>query len=398
MARRRIYLDQAATSWPKPDAVYSAVDRFQRECGAAAGRGDYRSAIEARAIVDRLRARVSRLVGSQADPRQVVFTANGTQSLNLALHGWLRPGDHVVTTEAEHNSVLRPLRQLVDGGVISVDYLPIGSSGRVDPQAVEAAIGPSTRLVVLTHASNVTGAIQPIGEVGRICRARGVRFLVDAAQTLGHVPLDVEADCIDLLAAPGHKGLLGPLGTGVLWVRPGLERPLRPLMQGGTGSQSESEHQPEEMPDCLESGNLNGPGLAGLDAALEWLDSQGGPTALDARCAQLTADLIGGLARNEQVRLVGRVDPPYNAGVVSFVVEGYLPDEVAGTLDAAYGIEVRTGLHCAARMHAALGTLAGGGTVRASVGPFTTREQVIALLQAIEELTATELVDDPASP
>ena len=223
---RRIYLDNAATSWPKPESVYRAVDSYQREIGAAAGRGAYGAGLEADRIVAAARNGIARLIGA-GDPRQIVFTANGTDSLNLAMHGWLRSGDHVVTTVVEHNSVLRPLRELIERRQIVVTRVPCDAAGLVDPDDIRRALRPTTRLVALVHASNVTGALQPAREIGEITRAHGAALLIDAAQTIGHVPLAVDELAADLLAAPGHKGLLGPLGTGVLYVRKGREQELQ---------------------------------------------------------------------------------------------------------------------------------------------------------------------------
>ena len=224
-------------------------------------------------MVAQARAGVARLIGA-GDARQVIFTASGTDSLNLVLHGWLRPGDHVVTTAAEHNSVLRPLRELAERREIKVCIAPCDSLGRVDPDDVRRAIRPSTRLVAIQHASNVTGVIQPVAEVGRIAREHGAALLVDAAQACGHLPVDVERLGADFLAASGHKGLLGPLGTGVLWIRPGRETELASFRQGGTGTQSQLDRQPDELPDKFEAGNLNVPGLAGLAAGIAHIERQ----------------------------------------------------------------------------------------------------------------------------
>ena len=234
-APTRIYLDNAATSWPKPDSVYAAVDAYQRELGAAGGRGGYRSGVEADRLLARARQAVARLVAVES-PRQIVFTSSGTDALHLAIDGLLRPGDHVVTTVCEHNSVLRPLRALRETADVSISYVRCDAQGFVSPDDVRAALRPNTRLVAVVHASNVTGAIQPIDEIGPIAREADAFFLVDAAQSLGHVPIDVSQIAVDLLAAPGHKGLLGPLGTGVLYIRPCVERELQPLRCGGTGS------------------------------------------------------------------------------------------------------------------------------------------------------------------
>lgn len=382
----RIYLDNAATSWPKPEGVYQAVNRYLREVGAPAGRGGYREAAEAERLVAEARRRAAGLVGAP-DARQIIFTANGTDSLNLALHGFLRSGDHVVTSVLEHNSVLRPLKFLETQRGIAVDRVGCDGQGIVDPEAIRAAIRPNTRLIALVHASNVTGAIQPIQEVSRIAKERGVYFLVDAAQSLGQLPFSLQDVPVDLLAAPGHKGLLGPLGTGLLYVASSVAEQLQPVRQGGTGTQSELETQPESLPAKFESGNHNVPGLAGLAAGLMELETRG-VAALRQHHQQLVARLLAGLADCPHVRVVGPGDATRQVGVVSMQVKGYDPQEVAALLDATHGIQVRAGFHCAAQTHRALGTAAGGGTVRMSVGPFSTDDEIDTAIRAIAELAA----------
>jgi cysteine desulfurase/selenocysteine lyase len=382
----RIYLDNAATSWPKPEVVYEAVDRYQRECGAAVGRGAYAEAIEAARLVDAARQSVAGLIGA-GDARRVIFTLNGTDSLNLALHGLLREGDHVVTTVIEHNSVLRPLRRLEDAGRINVTRVGCDRHGFVDPDRVDDALRRGARLVALCHGSNVTGAVQMAGEIGRLARERGALFLLDAAQTLGRWPIDVAEMHVDLLAAPGHKGLLGPLGTGVLYVAPGVEGQLEPCRQGGTGSRSHLDRQPDELPDKYESGNLNAAGLVGLGAGVDWLRKRGLRAVVEHEM-RLSARLLAGLRELPGVRVHGPLEAESRAGVVSITIEGFDPQEVAGMLDAARRIQVRAGLHCAPLMHRALGTLEQGGTVRFSIGPFNIEEHVDAAIDAVRELAA----------
>jgi len=382
----RIYLDNAATSWPKPDAVYAAVERYQRECGAAYGRSVYREAVEVEQSVTGARRSLVRLLGAER-PERIVFTANGTDALNLAIHGALSAGDHVVTTMAEHNSVLRPLRHLTEQRDVRVSFVGVDAAGVVDPGEVRRAMLKETRLVIVTHASNVTGAIQPVDEIGRIAHQHGALFLVDAAQSLGHLPVDVEAIQPDLLAAPGHKGLLGPLGTGLLYIRPGVEERLNPLRQGGTGSQSQHDRQPDLLPDKYEPGNLNVPGIVGLGAGVKYLETRG-INAIAAHERRLTERLLDGLRQAAGLRVHGPADASVRVGVVSVTLPGYDPQELAAGLDAAYGIQVRAGLHCAPRMHEALGTLAGGGTVRFSLGCFTTEGEIDAAVSAMCELAA----------
>lgn len=382
----RIYLDNAATSWPKPDAVYRAVDDYQRRLGAPAGRGSYREADEVERTIAQTRRGLAALLNAPS-PDHLIFTLNGTDALNLAIHGLLRPGDHVITSVAEHNSVLRPLRACEAVGV-TVTHVGVDRAGIVDPEDIRRALTPHTRLIALTAASNVTGAIQPIRAVGHIAQSAGIRFLVDAAQALGHVPLDVQAVGCDLLAAPGHKGLLGPMGTGVLYVRPGMESELRPVRQGGTGSRSDDERQPDQLPDKYEAGNLNVPGLFGLHAGIVYLKERGLAEIRQHEIA-LTDQLLAGLSELPGVRIHGPRNADQRVGVVSASFAAYDPQVAAAVLDSAHEIQVRAGLHCAPRMHRALGTLADGGTVRFSVGPFTTEMQITLAIQAATELASS---------
>lgn len=385
----RIYLDNAATSWPKPEAVYEAVDRYQREIGGPNGRSGYREALEANRIVERAREGIAALIGA-SDPQQVVFGFNGTDVLNLAIRGVVRPGDHVVTTVCDHNSVLRPLRALRETADVSVSYVPCDGQGFVSPDDVRAALRPDTRLVAVVHASNVIGAVQPIEAIGRIAREHEVLFLVDAAQSLGHVPIDVAQLEADLIAAPGHKGLLGPLGTGVLYIRPGVERQLAPLRVGGTGSQSDQDRQPEELPDKYEPGNHNLPGLAGLVAGVEFLQQQR-ISNIHEHHTRLAARLLDGLRDVEGITIHGPQTAADRTSVVSVTLEGYDPQELAAVLEATHRIQCRAGLHCAPRMHEALGTTAGGGTLRISPGYATTLEDIDAAVAALQEVAAVSL-------
>lgn len=376
----RIYLDNAATSFPKPESVYTSVDDYNRRLGAAAGRGAYGSAVEASEIVRRCRLNLSRLFNAEG-PDRFAFTHNGTDALNLAIHGLLKPGDHVVTTATEHNSVLRPLRAWADRGV-TVSVVECDESGRVSPDDVKPAIRPETRLVAVTHASNVTGAIQPIAEIGEVARAVGAIVLLDAAQTAGHVPIDLATLPVDLLAASGHKGLLGPLGTGLLYVRPEIDEELAPHRQGGTGTSSEDDRHPSTMPARLEAGNLNMPGLAGLEVATRWLAGRG-VESIRRREEELTGKLLEGLATTPGVRLHGKNQPERRVGVVSVTVDGWAPHDLAAVLDAEFGVEVRAGLHCAPLIHRRIGVPDGGGTLRLSLGAFTTPEEVDAAIEAL---------------
>lgn len=381
----RLYFDNAATSYPKPPAVVDAVAGYLRDCGAPAGRGAYRQAAEADRLVEGCRSRAARLLGV-ARPEHIIWTGNGTQSLNLAIRGLCRPGDHVVTSTWEHNSVLRPLRYLQDHGGVSVTYLPPAADGRLDPAALRAALQRPTRLVIVQQASNVIGVLQAVSDLGAICREAGALFLVDAAQSAGHVPISLADEPIDLYACSGHKGLLGPLGTGLLYVRPGVEADLAPLCWGGTGTRSEDDRQPEELPAKYESGNLNVPGLAGLGAALAYLEERT-VAAAAAHEQALLAELWSALRGVPGVRLFG-ADPAAvpRTGVVSLVVDGWQPQDLAAVLDEHFGVQARAGLHCAPGVHRALGTLESGGTLRLSLGQFHDAAAVAAVAAALREL------------
>ncbi|MBL9122854.1 MAG: aminotransferase class V-fold PLP-dependent enzyme [Planctomycetaceae bacterium] len=385
---RRIYLDNAATSWPKPESVYQAVEHFQRTIGAPAGRGAYAEAIQVARQLDRTRQAALELVNGRRDD-SVLFTPSCTAALNLAIHGLLRPGDHVVTTVVEHNSVLRPLRFAAEQRGVEVTLVDCDERGFVEPAAVRRALRPATRLVAVAHASNVTGCVQPVEAIGDILSAHPARFLIDAAQTLGHWPCDLAASRADFVAGAGHKGLLAPLGVGLLFARAEALRELTPLVQGGTGSHSESDRQPDDLPDRFESGNLDVPAIWGLSAGLEFL-RQRGIADLAQQAAHLTVQLVEGLRAIPRVRVLGPSADEPRVGVVSFQIEGYDPQEVAAGLDAAHRIQLRAGLHCAGRMHERLGTLAAGGALRASFGPFNQPNDVDALLAAIAEFAAAE--------
>jgi cysteine desulfurase family protein len=382
---RRIYLDNAATSWPKPECVYVAMDRYARECGASAGRSGYRHAAEAGRLVDLARGRIARLIGAR-DPHSIAFALNGTDALNMAIHGVLRPGDHVVTSEAEHNSVLRPLAELHRCLEIDVSYVPVNREGYFHPDDVLAAVRPNTRLVALIHASNVTGAVQPLEEIGRRLASLPPLFLVDAAQSLGHWPVNVAELHADLLAAPGHKGLLGPLGTGVLYVRREIADQVASLRQGGTGTSSEEESQPRELPHKFEAGNLNVVGLAGLGAAVDHLLSRQTVEEICAHEHGLTSRLLAGLGDIPGILVHGPAADSPRVGVVSITPGGYDPQDFAAMLDAAAAIQTRAGLHCAPRMHRSLGTLASGGTLRFSVGHATSAEDIDTTLNVVRQL------------
>ncbi|HEY2761943.1 MAG TPA: aminotransferase class V-fold PLP-dependent enzyme [Pirellulales bacterium] len=393
---KRIYLDNAATSWPKPDIVYTAIDRYLRENGAPAGRTTSAQASSVQTTISGARQGVARLIGS-TDANEIVFTTSGTTALNLGIHGLLRPGDHAICTQADHNSILRPLRFLEEHGQVNVTRVTCNPVGLVDPNDIRRALRPKTRLVAMLHASNVTGVIEPVAEIGRLVREHGARFLLDAAQSLGHLPISVDAMNVDLLAAPGHKGLLGPLGTGVLYIRSGLQDEIESLFQGGTGTQSELDQQPNCLPDKYEAGNQNVPGLVGLAAGLGWLEQQGVTTIRD-REQSLAERLRSGFRKIRGVTIfdgssLAAADveraaerPSEFAAVVSIQIDGFDPQEAAAILESTFGIQTRAGLHCAAQLHAAMGTLHKGGALRFSPGAFTWEDGVDAAIAAVGQL------------
>lgn len=378
-----IYFDNAATSWPKPPEVLEAMTRFLRDVGANPGRSGHRTAVEAGRIVYAAREAVCELVNAP-DPLRVAFAANVTQALNMAMRGLLRPGDHVITSSMEHNSVMRPLRALEREGV-ALTVVRCSPEGFLNPADVEAAIRPNTRMIVLNHASNVAGTLLPVREAGRIARERGLLLLVDAAQTAGAYPIDVQADGIDLLAFTGHKSLLGPMGTGGLVVGPRVDvSRMEPLIRGGTGSRSEREEQPDFLPDMLESGTPNAVGIAGLEAGIRWVLARG-VDAIRAHERALAQRAIGGLRAIPGVTVYGPLDAARQTATVSFNIAGMEPSEVGLRLDEEHGVLCRVGLHCAPAAHRTLGTFP-AGTVRFGMGVFNTTEEVDAAVAAVESL------------
>lgn len=377
-----IYLDNAATTFPKPDRVYRAVEHALRHIGVAPGRGGYRRGIEAARLVFEAREAVARLFGI-GDSSRVVFTHSATESLNLAVTGLLRPGDHVVTTTMEHNSLVRPLHRAAQLGV-AVTWVEGDRSGFVDSRLIGEAIRPNTRLVALSHCSNVSGVIQPVGEIGRLARQAGALFLVDAAQSAGYLPIDVGSMMIDLLAAPGHKGLFGIQGTGLLYVAEGVE--LAPLLVGGTGGFSTGPEQPDTFPERFESGTLNTPGIAGLKAGVEFI-LETGLEMLRNKESALVAELLAGLRKTPGVTVHGPEEPERRGGVVSFTMAGADPSRIGFQLDQDYDISVRTGLHCAYAAHKTIGTFP-EGTVRVSPGYFNSERDIEAFLKALREIVA----------
>jgi len=379
-----IYLDNAATSWPKPESVYQTIDEFLRTKGGNPGRGSHSLAFAAMEAVEETRMLAARFINAPKK-EQVIFTFNCTDALNLGLKGLLRQGDHVITSCIEHNSVARPLNKLAHQGVKVTKIPPSKETGVVSVQDIEEAITKDTKLLVITHASNVTGIIQPIELYGAIVRKHGLILMVDAAQTAGQYPIDVQSGNIDLLACSGHKGLFGPPGTGVLYIGDRVE--LDSLREGGTGSHSEIEEQPTALPYRYESGTVNSVGISGLGVGLKYIFAEGLDNIRNHE-QLLTERLINGLLHIPGVIAYVFKDGANQAHVVSFNIEGYEPGEVGAILDQTFDIKVRTGLHCAPAAHRTLGTYP-LGTIRLSPGYFNTVEEIEATLQALERIART---------
>ncbi len=381
----KIYLDNAATTFPKPPQVAQAVYRYMTQQGANIGRGCYDSAYQVEELVFETRQLLCRLFHGP-DPRSVVFTKNVTESLNVLLKGLLRPGDHVIASSMEHNAVMRPLVQLEKQGC-SFSRAACSASGALLPGALEACLQPNTRAVVMTHASNVCGALMPAAQVGAFCRAHHLLFILDSAQTAGTWPVDMQAMSIDALAFTGHKGLLGPQGTGGFLLAEGMEGRLEPLLSGGTGSMSHSEEAPAFLPDRFEAGTLNLPGILGLREGLLWLQETGLDRVREHELA-LTGRFLQGLAPLEAqglLRVFGPRGLESRTGVVSLQVLTRELAQAAYELDARYGIMTRVGLHCAPSAHKTLGTFP-TGTIRFSFGWWNTPGQVDAALEALEAI------------
>lgn len=379
-----IYLDNAATSFPKPPAVAESIVDFLEHSAGNPGRSGHALAIAAQAVVAATRSQLAALFGVP-DPARIVFALNATDALNTALWGLLRPGDRVVTTSIEHNAVARPLHAMAERG-IEVTRVACAADGTLNLDDLDRALrsGP-VRLVAMCHASNVCGTILPVREAAQRAHEHGALFLLDAAQTAGVLLIDVIEMGIDLLAFPGHKALLGPTGTGGLYVGPSVR--LTPMRQGGTGTRSAEEQQPDELPEALEAGTLNTVGIAGLGAALGYLQQRGQP-AIRAHEVALTTRLIDGLMDIPGLRIHGTGDPARQVATVSLSLEGWEPVDVAAALDSSFGIAVRSGLHCAPLAHRTLGTFP-RGTVRLSPGCFTTDDDVDQALAALRKLART---------
>jgi cysteine desulfurase family protein len=378
-----IYFDNAATSWPKPPEIIAAMQNCLQNIGGSPGRSGHRLSIEAARIIFDTREKLAQLF-NVSDPLRIVLTKNATEALNIAIFGFLKPGDHVITSGLEHNSVMRPLRAMEAKGVY-ITVIPCDKDGFIDPAQIVGAIKRNTKAIFITHASNVTGTVLPVAGIGCIAREYGLVLCVDAAQTAGSYPIDVEEMNIDLLAFTGHKSLFGPSGTGGLYIREGLEKSIESICIGGTGSRSEMEEQPDFMPDRYEAGTPNTVGIAGLQAGVEFVLSKG-IGQIKSREENLTKMFIEGIKNLPGIILYGQTSPDRRIPIVSFNIAGMDPGAVALELDERFAIMSRAGLHCAPAAHRTIGTYP-AGTVRFSFSYFNTEEQIIKSIEALRQIS-----------
>ncbi len=384
---RRLYMDNAATSFPKPPCVHQAMADYATRLGASAGRGAYAEAIETGQIIEQCRTRIAKLINAPAS-QQIIMTSNCSDALNLAIRGLLGPGDHAITTWMDHNSVLRPLDELSSRMGLQVSFVQCDQQGLVDPQDIARQIKSNTKLIAVLHGSNVTGTVEPISEIARVAKDHGIPILVDAAQTCGHWPIDVQAQNINLLAVAGHKGPLGPLGTGFLYIQPGIEEKLLTLKQGGTGTGSELPTQPQSLPDKYEPGSHNALGIAGLNAGVGYLLERT-IDDLHEHDRTLCRRFIDGIEQIENLRWFGPKDLKRRIGVFSIRIPSYSPEQLAAQLERQFGILTRSGLHCAPLAHKTIGTFDSLGTTRISFGPFVTGEDIDYTLQALAQIASS---------
>jgi cysteine desulfurase family protein len=375
-----IYLDNGATSFPKPDEVYTYMDHFIRNFGVNPGRSGYDLCMEAGEVVDSTRAMLTDFLNG-TDPNHLCYSYNSTDALNLIIFGMLKPGDHAISTTIEHNSVLRPLYHLSQDGV-DVDYVPFDNTGFVDPDEIRKRFRSNTRLVIINHASNVIGTIQPIREIGRYCREAGIPFAIDASQSAGKIPIDMEEQFLDIVAFTGHKSLLGPTGIGGLYVREGIE--IQHTRAGGTGVRSAVKTHLDDYPFRLEYGTPNVVGIAGLHSGLKWVLAKGLDTIHEheMKLAQMLCD---GLRDIPGVTLYCQENLANHIAVIAFNVDGIDAADVGTMIDVDYDIACRTGLHCAPLVHEQLGTSEIKGAVRFGIGPFNTEEHILAAIKAVSE-------------
>ena len=381
-----IYLDNGATSFPKPPEVYTFMDTFYRQYGVNPGRSGFDLCLEAGTLVDDTRKLLTKFFGG-TDSNRLVFGYNSTDALNLAIFGLLQPGDHAVTTHVEHNATLRPLWHLEQTGV-EVDWVDFREDGFVDPEEFVSRFKPNTKVAVVNHGSNVIGTIQPVAEIGRACRDRGIHLVVDASQTAGMIPIDMEAMGIDVLAFTGHKSLMGPMGIGGMYVREGVE--IRHTRAGGTGVRSAQRHHLDEYPYRMEYGTPNLPGIAGLNAGVKWVMEKGVENIYRHEMA-LWERLRQGLSNVEGVKLYCQDSAKNHLSVFLFNVEGMEAGDVGTLLDVDHNIACRTGLHCAPMVHEHLGTDKLHGAVRLGIGAFNTEAHIDTAIHAVQEIAAMAL-------
>jgi len=375
-----VYFDNAATSYPKPSSVYDAINFTLKHAGANPGRAENTFSHFASKIVFDARETIAKFFNIP-DSKNIIFTSNGTEALNLALKGILKPGDHVITSSMEHNAIVRPLNSLKKNG-IKETIIQCDKLGKLNFNIVKKEIKKNTSLIVMTHASNVTGTIFPIDEVGELASKNGIPFLVDAAQTAGSVPIDVTKSKISLLASPGHKGLFGPQGTGFLYIDDDLD--LKPLIEGGTGSNSELSEQPEFMPDRHQSGTLNTPGIAGLKAGIEFIFKES-ILGIKKKEDLLVEAFLNGLKEIRNVHIYGPLLTKDKTAVVSFNVEGKDPGQIANDLDHKFHIMVRVGLHCSPNAHKTIGTFP-EGAIRVSFSIFNTLQEINYFIDSLKKI------------
>jgi len=378
-----IYLDNAATSFPKPEEVYAFIDHFYRNFGVNPGRSGYDLCMEAGKVVEDTRKLLTKFFNGK-DPNRLCFSYNSTDALNLIIFGILKEGDHAITTTLEHNSVLRPLYHLYKFNGVEVDYIPFNNKGFVDPDDFPKKFKRNTKLVVVNHASNVIGTVQPIKEIGKYCKERGITFAIDASQTAGKIPIDIEKMNVDIVAFTGHKSLMGPTGIGGLYVREGVE--IRHTRAGGTGVRSAVRTHLYEYPYRLEYGTINTLGVAGLHAGVKWIEKKGIENIHEHEM-KLTEMLVEGLKEIEGVTLYCQDDLKNHISVLSFNIDGLEALNTGIMLDVDYNIACRTGLHCAPLVHEQFGTDKIKGAVRFSIGPFNTEEDIKIAIKAVKEIS-----------
>ena len=385
MEKPLIYFDNAATSWPKPESVYKFMGEFYRSHGVNPGRSGYDLAMETGSLLDRTRKRLTKFFGGDEDASdRLVFGYNVTDALNLIIPGLISSGDHIITTNLEHNSVIRPVNHMVRDHGAEATFVPFDAAGFIDPDDIARAIRPNTRAVIMNHGSNVIGTLQPVAEVGRICRERGVIFVLDTAQTAGVVPINMKAMNIDVVAFTGHKALMGSMGIGGLCIRKHVE--VKRVRSGGTGVRSLDPYHLEEYPWRLEYGTPNLVGVASLWAGQDWLD-ENGMANVYAHEMKLARNLVEGLEQIEGVKLYCCDNLENHLSTILMNIEGMDPGDVGVMLDVDYNIATRTGLHCAPLVHTQLGTVDEHGGVRFSIGAFNTEADVDAAIAAVADIS-----------